>query len=818
MGLKQDIVIKNQFTVKGPSGKGSKGSSPGRYALRYMSRPLATEPLTPIRRDRVDDFVVRYMARASAVERMSGNAPEKLTLKERRRARSVRRYMNRYGVSLQEASDALRTRFKSIHGDGGVAFGNGVVSLSDRELHDASDDIQHHFDEGKTVLKTVLSFSHDYLVRMGIVDPDMEEPEAGGYRGNIDQLRMRLAIMNGVDRMSRVCGYDDLRYVGVVQVDTKHVHCHLAMVDAGDKGPKAANGQQKGTINERAKNVLRRGVDNWLDESKKIAHLSSAVGYERTNVVSHIKRWAYTTMGTEMSTQHLMACLPDDKSLWRAKTNNRQMRKANAVARDIVENFIVNNPESMDAAMGAVTKYATERKDREGLSAEETQALIDNGRRTIVNRCVNGIYGVLKGVDGAEVQTSTPMLEAHSADLSELGARIADGDDVTTGVEQFVFRLRSYSSRLSSHRSQAQTYDAKAQVWESAYADGNATEDSRAMYNFYRSEALYHRKAAAKYQHFLPFLDDEESWRSQWEEIDDYGKRLLGLRAMAADASLPKMRNVDEAEKLGQQIYGQRGAGMLAGRDSQRKKSGRAVIASRIERMTEIFHKKVDDFRRSWSQRGVTIMPTEDVTPDDTDVRDLTRPSAVIAQRSEQFRDVDAGEEGVYAPGCAVSVSTAPEFDFSTVKGVDMHNMAFDSLADVKVGNKTLAAYVDELSRRSQAYADAEDYLLSSGQSDDIDAELGQARDDIGEMISTVRHLSSDKVLRSRMKELLRTRARQQARLRQHNEHADVVGKPTPGSTTRLDAQWAPEVISGVGSALEDVEGLESEMSQELGG
>lgn len=814
MGLKQDIVVKNQFTVKGPSGKGSKGSSPGRYALRYMSRPQATEPLTPIKRERVDDFVMRYMARASAVERMSGDAPKKLTLKERRRARSVRRYMQRHGVSLQEASDALRTRFKSIQGDGGVAFGNGVVSLSDQELHEVSDDIQHQFDEGKTVLKTVLSFSHEYLVRTGIVDPEMEAPEAGGYRGNIDQLRMRLAIMNGVDRMSRVCGYDDLRYVGVVQVDTEHVHCHLAMVDAGDNGPKAANGQQKGMINERAKKVLRRGVDNWLDESKKVAHLSSAVGYERTNVVSHIKRWAYTTLGTELSTQHLMACLPDDKSLWRAKSNNRQMRKANAVARDIVENFVADNPSSMDAAMEAVTKYAMERKQREGLSAKETQALVDNGRRIIMDRCVNGIYGVLKGVDGADVRTSTPMLEAHSVDLSELGAKIA-GDDVTTGVEQFVFRLRSYSSRLSSHRAQAQTYDAKAQVWESAYADGNATEDSRAMYDFYRSEALYHRKAAAKYQHFLPFLDDEQSWRSQWEDIDDYGKRLLGLRAMAADASLPKMRNVDEAEKLGQQIYGQRGAGMLAGRDPRRKKSGRAIIASRIERMTEIFHKKVDDFRRRWSQRGVFIMPTDDVEKGTADVRDLTRPSTVIAQRSEKFRDVDAGEEGVYAPGCAVSVSTAPEFDFATVKGVDMHQMSFDSLSDITVGDKTLAAYVDELSRRAETYTQAEDYLVASGQADDIDTELGQARDDIGEMVSAVRQLSRDKVLRSRMRQLLRVR--QQAQASQRDAGVDRVGKPTPGSTTRLDAQWAPEVISGVGSTLEDVAGLQGELATGMG-
>ena len=44
-------------------------------------------------------------------------------------------------------------------------------------------------------------------------------------------MRLRMAIMHGLERMGH--RFDDLRYVGVIQVDTLHVHCHLAMVDAG---------------------------------------------------------------------------------------------------------------------------------------------------------------------------------------------------------------------------------------------------------------------------------------------------------------------------------------------------------------------------------------------------------------------------------------------------------------------------------------------------------------------------------------------------------------------------------------------------------
>lgn len=133
MGLKQDIVIVNEFSVLLPGGKGSRGATPGDYVTRYMARAQATESLAPIQRLRTDDFILRYTARESAVGRV--------------------------GISR----GATKHEMRQAQGDGGVAFGYGSVSLSDEQLKAASKDIQHYFDAGHTVLKTVLSFDEEYL-------------------------------------------------------------------------------------------------------------------------------------------------------------------------------------------------------------------------------------------------------------------------------------------------------------------------------------------------------------------------------------------------------------------------------------------------------------------------------------------------------------------------------------------------------------------------------------------------------------------------------------------------------------------------------
>src|SRR5699024_12142672 len=113
MGLKQDVVVVNEYSVPLPGGKGSRGGTPGNYVTRYMAREQAVESLAPIQRLRTDDFILRYIARDSAVER----AP---------------------------TARAAKTEMRQAQGEGGLAFGYGSVSLSDEQLQAASKDLQQH--------------------------------------------------------------------------------------------------------------------------------------------------------------------------------------------------------------------------------------------------------------------------------------------------------------------------------------------------------------------------------------------------------------------------------------------------------------------------------------------------------------------------------------------------------------------------------------------------------------------------------------------------------------------------------------------------
>ena len=296
LNLKKSIVIVNEYTVK-KNGKASRGATPGNYVNRYMARDKAVETLTPVKLNSVDNFITRYMARSNAVD----NA-----------------------INLND----LRGFTKRTQAKAGIAFGDNDISLSNDKLLDLSRQIQENFDKNKTVLKTVLSFDTEFLRERGIISPDFEAKKEGDFRGNIDQMKLRLGIMHGIDKIKR--HYDDLHYVGVIQVDTMHVHCHLAMCDFGE-GKIMSDGRQKGKIDEIIKTDLRRGVDQFLDDSKHIKYLASNVTYDRRNARMFIKKYTHNMIKDHGLPQFLLATLPENKNLWRAKTNRKEMRKPNMI-------------------------------------------------------------------------------------------------------------------------------------------------------------------------------------------------------------------------------------------------------------------------------------------------------------------------------------------------------------------------------------------------------------------------------------------------------------------------------------------------------
>ena len=626
MGLKQSIVVKNQFTVKTGDSGGRRGTTPGRYVTRYMARKGATEPIAPIRQNRTDDFIQKYMAREVATESL-------------RDPKQVQ----------QKAEDVVKF--------GGVAFGYGKIALSDDELIDASEDIQRAFDDGKTVMKTVISFDEDYLRENGVIDPNFVFQKAGDYRGHIDQLKLRRAIMNGLDRMGR--SYDDLQYVGVIQVDTGHVHCHLAMVDKGF-GNLAPNGEQKGKITQRAMNQFRRGVDLELDGQKSIQFMASHFQSEKRNIKSFVKKMSYKAIDEHGLGQLMLAALPEDSTLWRANSNNKRMQKANHLTRQFVRNMFEKEGSGYRDAQASVLSYVNTRADREGLNEFEQQFLIDRGYKKIEDKAVNSVYETIKQFRDNDFQVHTRMLDVAISDLEELASQKDDP------LAQFGYRLRSYSSRRKHHMEEKHRYKKLARDLE----DQPDRNDVANMFlEFYRNEMKYHAQLQAKYQSFLVFLPKRNEFEQDVRDLIAYEKRMQNLDRMIKDSSMRRM-NPENAEIFGFNTYGQHGGEYVA-------RGNTSILDSRFDLMKRTYDRQLDDITDKLFDAGFKL------------VRD-DRSFSLVPDLSYNFEDV---------------------------KSLDLHHLSYDFLYDADVSLPNVNKYVLAAQERSMLYDKVETYLNRTNQS-----------------------------------------------------------------------------------------------------
>ena len=777
MSLKQSIVVVNEFSVPTPGGGkhgGSRGGTPGAYVMRYMARKGATEPVTPIRRRDTEDFILRYMARESATEK---------------------------AVSRHQLKDNVL----HVSGQGGVAFGYGQPSLSDEGVRRASADIQRLFDEGHTVMKTVLSFSPEYLQEMGVVPKGFVATNKGDYRGHIDQMRLRMAIMHGLERIGH--RFDDLRYVGVIQVDTLHVHCHLAMVDAGiGRRVRTEKGfQQKGKLTSTDISLLRRGVDSWLDENQHVAHMSSAVGYERLNVAAFVKRWAHEKVLDESLPQLLLACLPADKTLWRYGSHRPEMRRANSVATELVTELLDRPGSPMGSAMIAVESYAERRAHREGLSDQERRALIRRGHETIMERSVNGLYHVLQALPPEALSVRTPMLTVMSQDVETLMATQsqrmktqAQGMGADDDLIGFSLRLRSYGSRLREHDTQREYWRMRAADWEAGLQAGAVSPQSEVMHKLYLEEEEYRARCVSKYRSLLGPLavgvdgqrQDDSSWKDVLESVDKRREAVVGLEALLADRSIPKMKDADEAEKLGVAAHGVSGGRLLAAGG----KAGRQTLKQRLERVRASLASRTADLVSMLSGKGLVLQAIQD------DARDNN-------QDSQDSQD-DRG---------AMSVVPGERWTLSQTKGMDLHDVRSDTVVDMVLGRHVADRFVTWARRRRQLVDDAQAYLHESGQGDIVDMVLplddvrrmNRVADDLERQMSAKK--TGDLILTSALSDVVPVakRVRRSATVTFDEGLAGIVRTSTWSETERLVPQLEQVLEESETSSMDSVDSME---------
>ena len=653
MSLKQSVVVVNEYTVKTSNG-GTRGGTPGDYVLRYMSRDGATEDLTPVRRD-TENFITRYMARESAVDD---------------------------AISVPE----LKEQMRQIQGDGGVAFGYGDFSLSHKKLKQAAKDIQKNFDDGKTVMKTVLSFDEEYLRQHGIIDEDFHLEQAGDYKGNIDQMKLRMAIMSGMDKLGR--HYDDLQYIGVIQVDTKHVHCHLAMVDRG-KGTVMPDGTQRGKITDKEKKDLRRGIDMFLDEKQTVKMMSANVDYDKRNTICFVKKYTHKAMNERGFSQFLLACLPEDRTKWRADSNSKEMRKPNAMVREYVNELLALPDSGYTEALRRVDEYARNRTTNEGLTGKEYRTLYRQGQERIIRESMNSVYKVLSEIPESELQMRTPMLDNMSMDYEDMS-----NEATSDPMVEFGFKLRSYKSRLDHHKKENHNYHEAVKEYEKQEASGEVNEASRALYEYLLVEEEYNDKLLAKYNHFLKFIPPSEEYRQGFDDLIGYSKRIQNLQDMINDTTIKTMTS-QNAEDYGMKVYDERG-GMYAVTAPQ-------VLENRLGVLKTNFEIMKDEYRVHLADYGLSINDDNEIV-------------------------------------------NKPKYEFDEVKALDLHHLMYDFPYDIDVSVTNADAFVDMADRRYNAFQKAKEYLISTDQDDAL---MNFPVDDIELMHQTAEKFRDDPVIRT---------------------------------------------------------------------
>lgn len=410
MSLKKSIVVRSEYTIHDAStGKGSRGSSINNFVYDYMARKGSSDVIYPLPDDitydhpnnvdsnaeyedndmGMDAYVNRYMARESAVEKIRKDTDDE-------------------------------KMFYSVDNADGVAFSNDNISLSDAQLKKLADDIQTAFLKGKTVKKTVISFDEDYLKAMGVVDKNLVINERGDYKSAYDQAKLRCAITHGMNRF--VGKNKTTKWVAVIQNDTKHLHCHLCIVDTG-KGIIMEDGTQKGKISQKDISLIRRGIDAFLDEKQTVATLTADIQADTMQIKSLVVNALLKNDNEKLEDfkskvflESLMCLLPKNKAKWSANSNSKEMRKANLLVGDAVDK-VLQSSEKYRVLLSKLDAYGEYRREAEDLDDDMVMSLKKSGIAKIKNKCVNSVYTECKAMlKNAKSVTPTDFIKTLASD------------------------------------------------------------------------------------------------------------------------------------------------------------------------------------------------------------------------------------------------------------------------------------------------------------------------------------------------------------------------------------------------------------------
>lgn len=530
MGLKQDIVISNQF--------GSK--SPGRYIMRYTSRTDANESLD------INEYITKYTTRYSAVEQLKYNAP---------------------------TENEIVSRDESLSRKDGVLFGNEGLSYTDDMLKEAATKTQNAADQGHVAMMPILSFSHDYLQKNNIVPEDMPEPtQAGAYKGQVDQLKLRQAVTDMMDTMHKDMGFTNPEWTGTIQLDTKHVHVHLTTIEKGEPQSKrmklvkekkekvqpdmnwqtddrtspytetynergfvtyerdnktvATQKESKkgfpkfktvsmpsekmvqvenGMLNDKTKDRMRFNLNRSLTKKRDIKPFVKNIYDKRTLTKNMTRSTAFYNGVTAEKLQILQASLPDNKKMWRADSYAKSMQRPHEIANEIVDDLWTrhDNGVRLEDFDNAVTDYIDARQTDEGFDNDKRQELYQNAYTRLRKETINGLYRDMKELDDKDKRVEIPKYSIQATPTEALQNEIADMHErppkMFDNMVRSEYRTRQYEKRFKNAYYDTNYYQNEVNKYDELNKQNLTTKESRVVRDYYMEEYKYNAKVSDKY-------------------------------------------------------------------------------------------------------------------------------------------------------------------------------------------------------------------------------------------------------------------------------------------------------------------------------
>lgn len=179
-------------------------------------------------------------------------------------------------VAREEASETSMAYIpptgRSVLPGDGIAFTLDRIAISKEETLRLADKVEeHHQAGGRAIQQLVISFSPEYLVNQGIVPEGEEIHSRGDYKNNYDDIRLRHAIISGVQSMIENEGYHEGKMVAAIQSDTLHLHAHAVVYEDFPEIARKYGGEERGIIRESSLNRLSFNIDRSLESTKDLS-------------------------------------------------------------------------------------------------------------------------------------------------------------------------------------------------------------------------------------------------------------------------------------------------------------------------------------------------------------------------------------------------------------------------------------------------------------------------------------------------------------------------------------------------------------------